>query len=466
MDVPTDGSAPGLDGDAARAEEAPRAEEPPVEEAPRAARRGDDPRRWWEAYHGGGEPPPYGYLTEKGPAASTRDELLARLRQRKRTPLVWTPEAPVLVNPWEVPYLFEALRASAVRQAALRVVLPVVLFAGLLFAQLTRPDAAGSYLTVFLFLCGAWAFAAVRELMQVRRLTPEGVTEEVRRATERAAAMPPASAAPADAGARPSPLAGATLTKAIGALVMAAGLAQLWAGLEPSVRAAGLVKDAVRAGEAWRMLTSALLHGDLIHFAFNFTALLALGALLERFAPRWWLPIVFLLSALGASAASVTLMPEGVSVGASGGLLGLFGFLVAMAWRRKEQMPEGFARSLTMDLALIAGMGIVGHQFIDNAAHAGGFVSGALLGWLAVPRTARAATWTGTPAVRAAGVVALATLVAVAALTLAMIAAGRAAAPGRELDSARSDAALTWRGGEHEAPVSSRAVLRVFRVSA
>ena len=42
------------------------------------------------------------------------------------------------------------------------------------------------------------------------------------------------------------------------------------------------INEAILAGELWRFLTPALLHGSLPHIAFNMYALLSFGASLER----------------------------------------------------------------------------------------------------------------------------------------------------------------------------------------
>jgi len=65
-----------------------------------------------------------------------------------------------------------------------------------------------------------------------------------------------------------------------------------------SIPAAGLVKEAYKNGEYWRLFTAPMLHGGLLHFAMNALGLLYLGKRLELFA-RWpHLAIVFLFSAL------------------------------------------------------------------------------------------------------------------------------------------------------------------------
>lgn len=155
-----------------------------------------------------------------------------------------------------------------------------------------------------------------------------------------------------------------------------------------SIAAAALVKPLVRQGEWWRLLSAAYLHGGPMHFWFNAASLRALGPLVEAYAPRLRLPLVWLVSALAGSLASYVLMPHATSLGASAGILGLVGYLWVMAQRRPHVMPPWFGRGLTVTIAINAFLGLVGFAFIDNAAHAGGTVAGALMGFATIPRTA------------------------------------------------------------------------------
>jgi rhomboid protease GluP len=136
-------------------------------------------------------------------------------------------------------------------------------------------------------------------------------------------------------------------------------------------------------------------------------ARLALGRMIEAFAHRAYVPLVFLLTALTASAVSQLASPHLDSVGASGGIMGLFGFLAFMARRRRNLMPPGFGTAILIDVGVIAVMGIAGYGYIDNWAHAGGFAGGALLGWLMIPRTGRTPHWEPSRPIRVLGDVAM-----------------------------------------------------------
>jgi membrane associated rhomboid family serine protease len=73
-------------------------------------------------------------------------------------------------------------------------------------------------------------------------------------------------------------------------------------------------------------------------------------------------------------------MPNSTSVGASGGIMGLVGFLAVIGYRRKEVLPAGFFKSILINICFIGVIGLVGFAVIDNAAHLGGLVAGVVCG--------------------------------------------------------------------------------------
>jgi membrane associated rhomboid family serine protease len=78
-------------------------------------------------------------------------------------------------------------------------------------------------------------------------------------------------------------------------------------------------------GEWWRLLTPIMLHAGVIHLLCNIAVQVETGAFFEReWGSRNWL-IIYLVSAVGSSILSVIFMPDAVSVGSSGAVMGLFG---------------------------------------------------------------------------------------------------------------------------------------------
>src|SRR5687768_8131728 len=118
--------------------------------------------------------------------------------------------------------------------------------------------------------------------------------------------------------------------------IVAAMVAQFYAGLERSTIIAGFVKPYFLDGEYWRILTGAVVHAGPVHILMNGYALYGFGKLMELPANRAHLAIVFLLSAIGGGLLSLFFNPDGASVGASGGIVGLIGYLVVYAFRRRK----------------------------------------------------------------------------------------------------------------------------------
>lgn len=151
-------------------------------------------------------------------------------------------------------------------------------------------------------------------------------------------------------------------------------------GERPDILAAALIKPLV-ASEPWRLLTGPMLHGSVMHLLMNVSALVALGPVLERSTHRKLLAPVWLAGALAGSLLSWAVLPA-TSVGASGGLMGIFAFLLVMSWRRAKLLPSDFLNSLLRNLLVTAVFGALAWAIIDNAAHLGGFLAGGFIGLL------------------------------------------------------------------------------------
>jgi membrane associated rhomboid family serine protease len=194
------------------------------------------------------------------------------------------------------------------------------------------------------------------------------------------------------------------VTYALVGLIVAIAVVQAKTGLDRSIWLAGQFKEAVREGEYWRLLTGPLLHGGLAHIAFNSLALRGFGREVEMLAGRWTLPAVMLVSMLAGSLCSQYFLPMADSVGASGGIVGLLGFLIVLGYRYRSVLHPQFRNSLLQNVFLLIVMGILARNKIDNAAHAGGFVAGAIFGLIGAPP--RLTSWPAreTGAMHAAGV--------------------------------------------------------------
>lgn len=155
----------------------------------------------------------------------------------------------------------------------------------------------------------------------------------------------------------------------------------------------------VADGEIWRLVTSAFLHNPtvplgLLHIGFNMYALWLFGPFVESALGRARFFIAYLTMAVGGSVAVYWLSnPLAPTIGASGAVFGLFGF--ALVVLRKEGRDTS---SLLVLLALNVFLSFQGG--ISWQAHAGGLVTGLILGWViaAAPRPRRKSAFAGTTA--------------------------------------------------------------------
>ena len=210
-------------------------------------------------------------------------------------------------------------------------------------------------------------------------------------------------------------------TKAVLACLIVVAVLQLIAGDKESIEAAGLVKGAVWEGETWRLFTCATLHANFMHIWMNGQALIGLGRMIESLTNRAYVTIVFLPSALCGSIFSLLLMPNSTSVGASGGLMGLVGFLAVLGYRRKEILPAGFFKSILVNICFVGVIGLVGFAIIDNAAHLGGLVAGVICGIAFIKRASDVSLANVSKLVRAAGLVSLLVIAAISLFSIVMI---------------------------------------------
>ena len=151
-------------------------------------------------------------------------------------------------------------------------------------------------------------------------------------------------------------------------------------GGEKSILLAGFDKQLFLDGQYWRILTGTALHGGLIHLAFNCYALYILGRLIEILSNRARLAIVFLLSAIGGGILSLIFLPEGNSVGASGGIIGFLGYLTVYGFKRRKILTNDFLKSMLFNIGFIAFIGYIMRDKIDNFGHLGGLLTGAIYG--------------------------------------------------------------------------------------
>jgi rhomboid protease GluP len=142
---------------------------------------------------------------------------------------------------------------------------------------------------------------------------------------------------------------------------------------------------ATLGGQWWRLLSSTFIHGGIVHLAFNMQCLWQLGKLTERLYGNWAFLALYILSGLGGSVASLWWNPGTLSVGASGAIFGVAGGLMGFLYMGKLPLPRAATRSILSSTMIFVGYNLL-YGFtstgIDNAAHIGGLITGALAGAL------------------------------------------------------------------------------------
>lgn len=146
------------------------------------------------------------------------------------------------------------------------------------------------------------------------------------------------------------------------------------------------INEFILAGQLWRLLTPALLHGSLTHIFFNMYALLSFGTSLEQFFGRWRFFTLYVLGAFAGNVASF-LFSDGYSLGASTAVFGLIGAQGVFLYQNRQLLAGRFRGAISNILFIVAINLFLGFSSagIDNAGHIGGLVGGLMFTWFASP---------------------------------------------------------------------------------
>jgi membrane associated rhomboid family serine protease len=151
--------------------------------------------------------------------------------------------------------------------------------------------------------------------------------------------------------------------------------------------------------EWWRLVTPMFIHVNLLHLLVNMYSLWIVGPYVEKLYGSAKFVVLWVLTGMaGVFASYITVRPalatgslgrflfksqDVPSAGASGALFGLIGVLFIFGLKYRNELPEGFKRAFGTGMLPVIlinlFIGYLGRGFIDNAAHLGGLVSGALL---------------------------------------------------------------------------------------
>lgn len=132
----------------------------------------------------------------------------------------------------------------------------------------------------------------------------------------------------------------------------------------------------VREGEIYRLITSGFVHADIFHLFFNMYALSMIGKEIEKYyGPFKYLAIYFISMIIGSLFGCF--FTEGIGIGASGAIFGLFGSLLFFSYNYRATI-SGLLRSPIMPTII---MNLLLSFMIPNvsaSAHIGGLIGGFL----------------------------------------------------------------------------------------
>lgn len=136
------------------------------------------------------------------------------------------------------------------------------------------------------------------------------------------------------------------------------------------------------SGEYWRLVTNTFMHGGFSHLVFNLYGLFIGGLAAEELLGKRRFVVAYLTCAIFASAVSLVMHDEVLSVGASGAIFGCFGLVLGVASTKtllreeRNKLLAGFG--IFVALSLISGL----KDGVDNWAHIGGLACGWTGGFL------------------------------------------------------------------------------------
>jgi rhomboid protease GluP len=135
----------------------------------------------------------------------------------------------------------------------------------------------------------------------------------------------------------------------------------------------------ILAGQWWRLVTAMFLHAGLLHIGMNMWCLVDLGPEVEALFNTTKFTVFYLATGIAGFILSTWWSPFGMSVGASGAIMGMIGVLIGASFHHGHLGKE-YRSQLWKWVIYIAIFGIFFNA--DNAAHFGGLALGLALGYL------------------------------------------------------------------------------------
>jgi rhomboid protease GluP len=145
--------------------------------------------------------------------------------------------------------------------------------------------------------------------------------------------------------------------------------------------------------------------------------------------------IVFLLACVGGNVLSLYFLPDTISVGASGGIVGLLGYITVYAFRRRKFISPEFRKSLLINIGSLAVFGLILFNVVDNYGHLGGLITGVVYGLIQIPSSEFVDPRRANPITKIFGVAAVGVWVVTCLLSIVLIYNYRNAVLPKSLDA-------------------------------
>jgi rhomboid protease GluP len=150
----------------------------------------------------------------------------------------------------------------------------------------------------------------------------------------------------------------------------------------------GKVNPLIMQGQVWRLITPILLHGSLLHIAFNMYALYVIGQRLEKYYGHGRFLALYLLSGFAGNVLSFVLTPN-PSLGASTAVFGLLAAEGMFILQNRKLFGPVRTRQSILNLVVIfvinLSYGFMPSTNIDNMGHIGGAIGGIFFAWKGGP---------------------------------------------------------------------------------
>ncbi len=141
----------------------------------------------------------------------------------------------------------------------------------------------------------------------------------------------------------------------------------------------GVSREEIVAGQWWRLLTCAFVHGGLMHLLFNMLALYVLGPQTETMWGRGRFLVLYLVSAWVCSCVAIAYTSAPVFVGASGAICGLLAADVCWILLNRRYLPRALRRraysNTIINLVLLGLISMA--PGVSGWGHFGGLAAGA-----------------------------------------------------------------------------------------